>query len=58
MNDINYSQFMHGLKLAKVEINRKMLSELAIADPAAFTKLVETAKKKLAKAAPAVEAAE
>ena len=58
MNDINYSQFMHGLKLAKVEINRKMLSELAIADPAAFTKLVETAKKKLAKAAPAAEAAE
>ena len=58
MNDINYSQFMHGLKLAKVEINRKMLSELAIADPAAFTKLVETAKKKLAKAAPAVEPAE
>ena len=57
MNDINYSQFMHGLKLAKVEINRKMLSELAIADPAAFTKLVETAKKKLTKAAPA-EAAE
>ena len=58
MNDINYSQFMHGLKLAKVEINRKMLSELAIADPAAFTKLVETAKKKLTKAAPAAEAAE
>ena len=58
MNDINYSQFMHGLKLAKVEINRKMLSELAIADPAAFTKLVETAKKKLAKAAPAAETAE
>ena len=57
MNDINYSQFMHGLKLAKVEINRKMLSELAISDPAAFTKLVETAKKKLNKAAPA-EAAE
>ena len=58
MNEINYSQFMHGLKLAKVEINRKMLSELAIADPAAFTKLVETAKKKLTKAAPAAEAAE
>ena len=58
MNAINYSQFMHGLKLAKVEINRKMLSELAIADPAAFTKLVETAKKKLAKAAPAAETAE
>ena len=48
MNDINYSQFMHGLKLAGVEINRKMLSEMAIADPVAFTKLVETAKAKLA----------
>ena len=58
MNEINYSQFMHGLKLAKVEINRKMLAELAVSDAAAFTKLVETAKKKLAKAAPATEAAE
>ena len=48
MNDINYSQFMHGLKMAGVEINRKMLSEMAIADPVAFTKLVETAKSKLA----------
>ena len=47
MNDINYSQFMHGLKLAGVEINRKMLSEMAIADPVAFTKLVEMAKAKL-----------
>ena len=47
MNGTNYSQFMHGLKLAGVEINRKMLSEMAIADPVAFTKLVETAKAKL-----------
>ena len=47
MNGINYSQFMHGLKLAGVEINRKMLSEMAIADPVAFTKLVDTAKAKL-----------
>ena len=45
LNDISYSQFMHGLKVAGIEINRKMLSELAISDPAAFTKLVEIAKK-------------
>ncbi len=44
MNGINYSQFMDGLKKAGVDINRKMLSEIAIADPAAFTQLVETAK--------------
>ena len=45
MNDMNYSTFMHGLKQANVEINRKMLSELAINDAAAFTKLVELAKQ-------------
>ena len=48
MNDISYSQLMHGLKVAGVDINRKMLSELAISDPAAFTKLVEVAKKAIA----------
>ena len=47
MNDINYSRFMNGLKKANIEINRKMLSEIAISDPAAFTQLVETAKKSL-----------
>ena len=47
MNGINYSQFMDGLKKAGVDINRKMLSEIAIADPAAFTQLVETAKAAL-----------
>ena len=41
---INYSSFMNGLKKAGIELNRKMLSEMAIHDPAAFTKLVETAK--------------
>ncbi len=41
---MNYSTFMHGLKQANVTINRKMLSELAINDPAAFTKLVAVAK--------------
>ena len=45
LNGLNYSTFMHGLKLAGVEINRKMISELAISDPAAFTQLAELAKK-------------
>lgn len=44
MNGMNYSTFMNGLKKANIDINRKMLSEIAIADPQAFTKLVETAK--------------
>ena len=48
---LNYSRFMHGLKLAGVEMNRKMLSELAIHDPAAFSALVDTAKASLAQAA-------
>ena len=49
MNDISYSQLMHGLKLAKIDINRKMLSEIAIADPKSFTALVTKAKKALEK---------
>ena len=48
MNDISYSRLMHGLKLAEVDINRKMLSEIAISDPEGFAKLVEVAKAKLA----------
>ena len=44
LNGINYSRFMNGLKKAGVQMNRKMLSETAINDPAAFTALVETAK--------------
>lgn len=48
MNGMNYSTFMHGLKLAGVEINRKMLAELAVNDKAAFTQLTEIAKAKLA----------
>ena len=44
---INYSRFMNGLKKAGVDMNRKMLSELAIHDPAAFGTLVETAKNAL-----------
>ena len=48
MNDISYSQLMHGLKVAGVDMNRKMLSEVAISDPEGFTKLVEVAKAALA----------
>jgi large subunit ribosomal protein L20 len=48
MNGLTYSRLMNGLKLAGVEINRKMLSEIAINDPKAFTELVNTAKTKLA----------
>ena len=44
-NGMNYSTFMHGLKVANIEINRKMLAEMAISNPAAFTQLVESAKK-------------
>jgi len=48
LNGLSYSRFMNGLKLAGIDINRKMLSEIAIYDPKAFTVLVETAKSKLA----------
>ena len=44
MNGMNYSTFMHGLKVAGIQINRKMLAELAVNDAAAFAKLVEIAK--------------
>ncbi len=48
MNGLSYSTLMYGLKLAEVEVNRKMLSEMAINDPAGFAALVEVAKAKLA----------
>ncbi len=48
LNGLSYSKFMHGLKLAEVDINRKMLSEMAISDPEGFASLVEVAKSKLA----------
>ena len=44
MNGMNYSTFMHGLKMANIQINRKMLAELAVNEAAAFAKLVEIAK--------------
>ncbi len=47
MNDISYSKFINGLEKAGITINRKMLSEIAINDPASFTKLVETSKDAL-----------
>ena len=43
-NGIRYSQFIHGLKLANIELNRKMLSEIAIHSPAVFAELVDQAK--------------
>lgn len=48
MNGLSYSKLMYGLKLAGVDLNRKMLSEMAISDPEGFAKLVAVAKEKLA----------
>ena len=47
LNGMNYSSFMNGLSKAGITLNRKMLSEIAIADPAAFTALTEQAKAAL-----------
>ena len=49
LNGLSYSNLMHGLKLANVEMNRKMLSEIAIHDPEAFKKICETAQNALNK---------
>ena len=46
-NGMSYSTFMHGLKLAEVNLNRKVLADMAINDPAGFTALTETAKAQL-----------
>ena len=48
MNGLSYNKFMHGLKLAGVEINRKMLSEMAVNDAEGFKTLAELAKSKVA----------
>jgi large subunit ribosomal protein L20 len=48
MNGLSYSKLMYGLKLSNVEINRKMLSDMAINDAKGFTALAEVAKAKLA----------
>lgn len=47
LNDMSYSQLMHGLRLANISINRKMLSEIAIADPKGFESIVSQAKSAL-----------
>lgn len=47
MNGLSYSKFMNGIKLAGISMNRKMLSEVAINDPKAFSELVEIAKKQI-----------
>jgi large subunit ribosomal protein L20 len=48
INGLSYSRFINGIKLAGIDLNRKMLSEIAINDPKAFSELVEAAKKQLA----------
>jgi large subunit ribosomal protein L20 len=57
LNGISYSRLMAGLKLAKVEVDRKMLAELAVSDATAFASLVEAAKKALPLAAQKLVAA-
>ena len=47
MNGLSYSKMMHGLKLANVDMNRKMLAELAVNDKEAFATLAELAKSKI-----------
>jgi large subunit ribosomal protein L20 len=49
MNGLSYSRFMHGLKLAGIEVNRKMLADLAVNDAAAFAQLANIAKENLNK---------
>jgi len=49
-NDLTYSRFMNGLKQSGIELDRKVLADMAIRDPAAFTNLAERAKEGLAKA--------
>ena len=47
MHDMSYSKFIHGLELADVNVDRKVLADLAVHEPNAFTKLIEVAKSKL-----------
>ena len=48
MNGLSYSKFMHGLKLAEIDMNRKMLAQIAISDQEAFTQIVDKAKAAMA----------
>jgi large subunit ribosomal protein L20 len=50
LNDLSYSQFMHGLKLANVDLDRKVLAEMAITDPSGFSKIANLAQEHLARA--------
>ena len=47
LNGLSYNEFINGLKKASIDINRKMLSEIAVSDPDAFKQLTETAREKL-----------
>ncbi|PAF53169.1 50S ribosomal protein L20 [Helicobacter sp. 13S00482-2] len=47
INDISYSKFMHGLKLANIDLDRKILADMAMNDPSAFAKIVQSAKNSL-----------
>jgi large subunit ribosomal protein L20 len=47
MNKLSYSKFIHGLKLSKIDLDRKVLADLAITDPAGFAKIAELAAQKL-----------
>ena len=49
LNDLNYSRFMHGLKLANIELDRKILADMAMNSPANFTKVADASKEALAK---------
>jgi large subunit ribosomal protein L20 len=49
LNGLSYSRLMHGLKLAEIEVNRKMLADLAVTDAQAFTQLADAAKKAITK---------
>jgi len=47
MNNLSYSKFVHGLKLANIEIDRKVLAELAVSDPSGFTKIADLASQQI-----------
>ena len=47
MNDLSYSKFVHGLKLANVDLDRKVMAELAVSDPAGFARLAQLASQQL-----------
>ena len=53
-NGINYSQFMHGLQMAQITVDRKILSDMAVSDPQGFAELVSIAKEQLRQGASAV----